>query len=91
MKQWRFWLGVLISVVCLILVLWRIDYREVLNALAQANYAWLIPAALPFAATIACKVLRWQVWSTICLRVEQQASLCMGRGEGDAGFQQITE
>jgi uncharacterized protein (TIRG00374 family) len=61
MKQRRFWLGVLISVVCLILVLWRIDYREVLNALAQANYAWLIPAAVPFAATIACKVLRWQL------------------------------
>ena len=61
MKQWRFWLGILISLVCLTLVLWRIDYREVLNALAQANYAWLIPAALPFAATIACKVLRWQL------------------------------
>jgi uncharacterized protein (TIRG00374 family) len=61
MKQWRFWLGILISLVCLILVLWRIDYREVLNALAQANYAWLIPAALPLAATIACKVLRWQL------------------------------
>ena len=61
MKRWRFWLGILISLVCLTLVLWRIDYREVLNALAQANYAWLIPAALPFAATIACKVLRWQL------------------------------
>ena len=61
MKQWRFWLGILISLVCLTLVLWRIDYREVLNALAQANYAWLIPAVLPFAATIACKVLRWQL------------------------------
>jgi uncharacterized protein (TIRG00374 family) len=61
MKQWRFWLGILISLVCLILVLWRIDYREVLNALAQANYAWLIPAALPLAATIACKVFRWQL------------------------------
>jgi uncharacterized protein (TIRG00374 family) len=61
MKQWRFWLGVAISLVCLALVLWRIDYHEVLDALRQANYAWLIPAALPFAGTIASKVLRWQL------------------------------
>jgi uncharacterized protein (TIRG00374 family) len=61
MKQWRFWLGVLVSLVCLVLVLWRIDYREVLDALQQANYLWLLPAALPFAGTIASKVLRWQL------------------------------
>jgi uncharacterized protein (TIRG00374 family) len=61
MRQWRFWLGILISLVCLALVLWRIDYREVLVALRQANYAWLIPATLPFAGTIASKVLRWQL------------------------------
>jgi uncharacterized protein (TIRG00374 family) len=61
MKQWRFWIGIVISLICLVLVLWRIDYREVLEALGQANYAWLIPAFLPFAGTIACKVLRWQL------------------------------
>lgn len=61
MRRWRFWLGILISLVCLVLVLWRIDYREVLVALRQANYAWLIPASLPFAGTIASKVLRWQL------------------------------
>jgi hypothetical protein len=61
MKQWRFWLGIIISLVCLILVLWNIDYREVLQALGEANYIWLIPAALPFAGTIASKVLRWQL------------------------------
>jgi uncharacterized protein (TIRG00374 family) len=54
-------LGILISLVCLVLVLWRTDYREVLVALRQANYAWLIPASLPFAGTIASKVLRWQL------------------------------
>jgi uncharacterized protein (TIRG00374 family) len=61
MRQWRFWLGILISLVCLVLVLWRIDYHEVLEALGQANYAWLVPAAVPFAGTIASKVLRWQL------------------------------
>jgi uncharacterized protein (TIRG00374 family) len=61
MKQWRFWIGVVISLVCLVMVLWRIDYREVLESLRQANYAWLIPASLPFAGTIASKVLRWQL------------------------------
>lgn len=61
MRQWRFWLGMAISVVCLVLVLWNVDFREVLDALRYANYAWLIPASLPYVATIACKVLRWQL------------------------------
>jgi uncharacterized protein (TIRG00374 family) len=61
MRQWRFWIGILISLVCLVLVLWNIDYREVLDALGRANYAWLIPAMVPFAGTIASKVLRWQL------------------------------
>ena len=60
MRKWRFWIGVVVSLVCLVLVLWNVEYREVLSALQQANYAWLIPAALPFIGTIACKVLRWQ-------------------------------
>jgi uncharacterized protein (TIRG00374 family) len=61
MKQWRFWVGIIISLVCLVLVLWNVDYREVLDALGRANYAWLVPAAVPFAGTIASKVLRWQL------------------------------
>ncbi len=61
MKQWRFWVGIVISLVCLVLVLWNVDYREVLDALGRANYAWLVPAAVPFVGTIASKVLRWQL------------------------------
>jgi uncharacterized protein (TIRG00374 family) len=61
MRQWRFWLGMAISVVCLVLVLRNVDFREVLDALRYANYGWLIPASLPYAATIACKVLRWRL------------------------------
>lgn len=61
MKQWRFWIGIVISLVCLVLVLWNVDYREVVDALGRANYAWLVPAVLPFAGTIASKVLRWQL------------------------------
>jgi len=61
MKQWRFWVGVVVSLVCLILVLRNVDYREVISALRQADYVWLIPASIPLAATIASKVLRWQL------------------------------
>lgn len=61
MKRWRFWLGVVVSLVCLILVLRNVDYREVITALRQADYVWLIPASIPLAATIASKVLRWQL------------------------------
>jgi uncharacterized protein (TIRG00374 family) len=61
MKQWRFWLGIALSLICLVLVLWNVDLREVLTALKQANYAWFLPASLPFAGTIISKVLRWQL------------------------------
>jgi uncharacterized protein (TIRG00374 family) len=61
MREWRFWLGIAISLVCLALVLWNIDFREVLNALQRANYVWLLPASLPYVGTIISKVLRWQL------------------------------
>lgn len=61
MRQWRFWLGIAFSLVCLVLVLRNIDYREVVSALRGANYAWLVPASLPLAATIFSKVMRWQL------------------------------
>lgn len=61
MKQWRFWLGIAISLICLILVVWNIDFWKVVNALKRANYAWLLPASLPYAGTLVSKVLRWQL------------------------------
>lgn len=61
MKQWRFWLGIALSLICLVLVLRNIDFSEVLTSLRQANYAWLLPASLPYVGTIASKVLRWQL------------------------------
>lgn len=61
MRQWRFWLGISISLICLVLVLRNVDYRDVLAALVQANYAWLVPSSLFMAGTIASKVLRWQL------------------------------
>jgi len=47
--------------ICLILLLWNIDFGEVLTALKRANYAWLLPALLPYAGTLASKVFRWQL------------------------------
>ncbi len=61
MKNWRFWLGIAISLICLILLLWNIDFREVLTSLREANYLWLLPAFLPYAGTLASKVFRWQL------------------------------
>jgi uncharacterized protein (TIRG00374 family) len=61
MKQWRFWLGTAISLICLVLVLWNVDFRKVLSALQQANYVWLLPALFPYVGTLISKVLRWQL------------------------------
>lgn len=61
MKQWRFWLGIAISLVCLALVLWNVDYREILDALKRADHVWLIAASVPYVSTIASKVFRWRL------------------------------
>jgi glycosyltransferase 2 family protein len=45
MKRWQFWVGLLISVVCLyFFLIVPMDWPKLWNSLRGANYWWLIPA-----------------------------------------------
>lgn len=60
MRSLRIWLGTAISLAFIVLLLWRVDGREVLRALQQVNPIWLLPAGVAFAASIWVRVLRWR-------------------------------
>ncbi|MCE2469978.1 MAG: flippase-like domain-containing protein [Dehalococcoidia bacterium] len=56
----RFWLGVAVTAAFVGLLLLRIDYGEMVDALARANYAWLIPAVIVYFFSFAMRSIRWR-------------------------------
>jgi uncharacterized protein (TIRG00374 family) len=58
-RQWKFWLGILISILALYFTLRGIHFDELLATLAQAQILWLIPATLFLLLTLAVRTLRW--------------------------------
>jgi glycosyltransferase 2 family protein len=58
--KWKFWVGILISVVCLYVVFRGIEWGEVLVTLQSANYVYLAIAALLNLSTIWLRAERWK-------------------------------
>ena len=58
--NWRFWAGVLVSVVVLGLLLFLVDRRELAEALLTANYLYLAPAIVLYFVGQWFRALRWQ-------------------------------
>ncbi len=60
-RQWRLWIGLVISAAALILALLGIDLRQVAETLAQAEYIYLIPAAVGILAYLVARSVRWRL------------------------------
>ena len=58
--NWRFWAGVLVSVVALGLLVFLVDRRELSRALLSANYLYLAPAIVLYFVGQWFRALRWQ-------------------------------
>jgi uncharacterized protein (TIRG00374 family) len=58
--SWQFWVGLAISLVCLVLALRDVDLNGVLLTLYQVNAGWLILAVLSVLATFVTKSIRWK-------------------------------
>ncbi|HZD10981.1 MAG TPA: lysylphosphatidylglycerol synthase transmembrane domain-containing protein [Candidatus Binatia bacterium] len=54
------WLGVAISVACLIAIFLLIDPREILRALANADYGYVALSAVGIVAFLALRAIRWR-------------------------------
>ncbi len=57
----RFWVGILISLVCLWLAFRKVPLAEFGSALAKANYLWLIPAVVAQYFAVLTRAKRWAV------------------------------
>jgi hypothetical protein len=61
LKSWRFWTGLLISLVCLYLAFQGIRLDQVADAIREIDPLWLIPAVGLFLVSYSARVLRWQL------------------------------
>jgi glycosyltransferase 2 family protein len=59
MKNWRFWIGILISVVFLYLALNKLHLDDFWLALQKANYWWLIPGVAVYFVGVWVRAWRW--------------------------------
>ncbi len=58
--NWRFWAGVLVSVLALGLLVLLVDRKDLAHALLSANYWYLAPAIVLYFAGQWFRALRWQ-------------------------------
>lgn len=58
-KRWQFWLGLVISLVFLYLALRGLHLDELGEALAGANYWWLIPGVAVYFIAVWARAWRW--------------------------------
>lgn len=58
-KSWKFWLGVVISAVCLWLALGGLDLEHFWSVVQTANYWWLIPSILVYFGAVWARTWRW--------------------------------
>jgi uncharacterized protein (TIRG00374 family) len=59
MKNWRLWLGILISAVFLYIALRGLDLAEFWQALQDANYWWLVPGVGVYFIGVWVRAWRW--------------------------------
>lgn len=61
LKSPRFWIGLLISVVCLYFAFQGIQFDKLFDALGHMDYAWLLLAAVMWCVSYTGRVFRWQL------------------------------
>jgi uncharacterized protein (TIRG00374 family) len=58
--KWRFWAGMLISLVCLGAIFYFIEPAEIVVALRTARYEYLLASALGIVAFLVLRAVRWR-------------------------------
>lgn len=60
-KSWRFWIGLVISLICLVLAFQGIQFDKLWQALVGMNYAWLSVGLGIWFISYAGRAYRWQL------------------------------
>lgn len=58
--RWHLWVGVLVSGLLLAIIVWTIDVREAVRALAAADIRWVGPALVILAISLGVRAWRWR-------------------------------
>jgi len=61
MKRWRFWLGILISIISLYLAFRGIEFSRIIAILGQVNYLFLFPAMVMLVVSVVARAIRWRL------------------------------
>ncbi len=61
MRKWRFWIGLAVSLICLVLAAAGIEWRRVVTAFALADWVYLAPALVMLLAYLAARAVRWRI------------------------------
>lgn len=59
--HWRTLLGIAVSVVCLVLLVWNLEWAQFWVTLQRAEYWWLVPALIAIGLDVWIKVIKWQL------------------------------
>lgn len=59
LKQKRFWLGLVVSLVLLVFVFYQTDPAKILDSLRQAQYGYLLPALALYFVGVGIRAFRW--------------------------------
>lgn len=59
LRQKRFWLGLIVSLVLLVFVFYQTDPGKILDSLRQAQYVYLIPALILYFIGVWIRAVRW--------------------------------
>ncbi|MCX7919608.1 MAG: flippase-like domain-containing protein [bacterium] len=62
MKDKKLWIGLIISVLCIIYFIKGINWREAWQIMRTAQYIWLIPATVVFLFSFWLRAVRWQIF-----------------------------
>lgn len=60
MRSWKFWLGLVVSIVCLYLALRGLDLVHFWQTLRSANYWWIIPGVAVYFVAVWARTWRWR-------------------------------
>lgn len=60
-KNWRFWLGILLGLICMVWLAYTIDWADVGTALKEMDYRWVLAATLLNLASVPLRALRWRL------------------------------
>lgn len=58
--RWHLWVGVLVSGLLLAIIVWTIDVREAVRALAAADVRWVGPALVILGVSLGVRAWRWR-------------------------------